>query len=84
MTISRNDEKQNVTISLSRQLLKKAKILAARRETSISGLLAQQIEFLVGDDEAYDRSERQARSLLDKGFHMGGIIRASRDELHER
>ena len=84
MATSRNDEKQNITISLSRQLLKKAKILAARRETSISGLLAQEIEFLVGDEEAYDRAERQARSLLDKGFHMGGIIRASRDELHER
>ena len=84
MSISRNDEKQNITISLSRQLLKKAKILAARRETSISGLLAQEIEFLVGDEEAYDRAERQARALLDKGFHMGGIIRAGRDELHDR
>ena len=84
MTTSRNDGKQNVTISLSRQVLKKAKILAARRETSISGLLAQEIEFLVGDEEAYDRAERQARALLDKGFHMGGIIRAGRDELHER
>jgi hypothetical protein len=84
MPISRNPRKQNVTISLSRQLLKKAKILAARRETSISGPLAQEIEFLVGDQEAYDRAERQARALLDKGFHMGGIIRAGRDELHER
>lgn len=84
MTTSRNGGKQNVTISLSRQLLKKAKILAARRETSISGLLAQEIEFLVGDEEAYDRAERQARAILDKGFHMGGIIRAGRDELHER
>ena len=84
MPTSRNGEKQNITISLSRQLLKKAKILAARRETSISGLLAQEIEFLVGDEEAYDRAERQARALLDKGFHMGGIIRAGRDELHER
>jgi len=83
MPTSRN-EKQNVTISLSRQLLKKAKIPAARRETSISGLLAQEIEFLVGEEEAYDRAERQARALLDKGFHMGGIIRAGRDELHER
>ena len=83
MPTSRN-EKQNVTISLSRQLLKKGKILAARRETSISGLLAQEIEFLVGEEEAYDRAERQARALLDKGFHMGGIIRAGRDELHER
>ncbi len=83
MPTSRNDEKQNITISLSRQLLKKAKILAARRETSISALLAQEIEFLVGDEEAYDRAERQARSLLDKGFHMGGIIRAGRDELQD-
>lgn len=84
MTTSRNGGKQNVTISLSRQVLKKAKILAARRETSISGLLAKEIEFLVGDEEAYDRAERQARAILDKGFHMGGIIRAGRDELHER
>lgn len=84
MTTSRNGGKQNVTISLSREVIKKAKILAARRETSISGLLAKEIEFLVGDEEAYDRAERQARAILDKGFHMGGIIRAGRDELHER
>jgi len=84
MATSRNAGKQNVTISLSRQVLKKAKILAARRETSISGLLAQEIEFLVGDEEAYDRAERQARALLDEGFHMGGMIRSGRDEWHER
>lgn len=84
MATLRNGGKQNVTISLSREVLKKAKILAARRETSISGLLAQEIEFLVGDEEAYARAERQARALMDKGFHMGGAIRASREELHER
>jgi len=38
----------------------------------------------VGNEEAYERAERQALALLDQGFHMGGIIRASRDELHER
>jgi hypothetical protein len=84
MAITRNDAKQNVTISLSRHLLKKAKILAAGRETSISGLLAKEIEFLVGEEEAYERAERQAMALLDKGFRMGGMIRAGRDELHER
>jgi uncharacterized protein YigA (DUF484 family) len=76
--------KQNVTISLSRQTLQKARILAARRATSISGLLAEQVEILVGEEEAYDRAQRQAMTLLDQGFHMGGVIRASRDELHER
>jgi hypothetical protein len=76
--------KRNVTLSLSREVLKKAKILAARRETSISRLLARQIEALVGEEEAYERAERQALALLDKGFHLGGTIRATRDELHER
>jgi hypothetical protein len=84
MAASRGGGKQNVTVSLSRQVLKKAKILAARRETSISGLLAQEIEFLVSNDEAYERAERQALAFLDQGFHLGGVIRANRDELHER
>jgi hypothetical protein len=76
--------KQNVTISLTRQTLQKVRVLAARRATSISGLLAEQVEILVGEEEAYDRAQRQAMTLLDKGFHMGGMIRVSRDELHER
>ena len=84
MATSRDGGKQNVTISLSRQVLKKAKILAARRETSISGLLAQEIELLVGSEEAYERAERQALALLDQGFQLGGVIPASRDEWHER
>lgn len=84
MTSSRNELNQNVTISLNRDILKKARILAARRETSISGLLAQEIESLVGEGEAYERAERQALELLNKGFHLGGVIRTKRDELHER
>jgi hypothetical protein len=81
---SSRESKQNVTVSLSKQVLRKAKILAARRETSISGLLAQEIESLVDNDEAYERAERQALALLEKGFHLGGVIQATRDELHER
>jgi hypothetical protein len=76
--------RQNLTISLDRQTLRKAKILAAKRGTSISGLLAGQIEILIGEEEAYERAERQALALLDQGFHLGGVIRSSRDELHER
>jgi len=76
--------KQNLTVSLTRETLKKAKILAARRDTSISRLLAEQIEIMVGEDEAYERAERQATALLDQGFHLGGVIRANRDQWHER
>jgi len=80
----RQNPKQNVTVSLSQQTIRKAKVLAARRGSSISGLLAEQIEILVGQDEAYERAERQALALLDQGFHLGGEIRARRDEWHER
>jgi hypothetical protein len=83
-TCMRPTSKQNITLSLSQQTLRKAKVLAARRGSSISGLLAEQIEVLVGEDEAYERAERRALALLDQGFHLGGVIRARRDEWHER
>jgi hypothetical protein len=84
MAATKDNGKQNLTISLDRQTIQKAKIVAARRSTSISGLLARQIEILVGEEEAYERAERQAMALLEQGFHLGGVIRVSRDELHER
>jgi hypothetical protein len=84
MATTKTDGKQNLTISLDRKAIQKAKIIAARRSASISGLLAHQIELLIGEEEAYERAERQAMTLLDQGFHLGGGIRVSRDELHER
>ena len=84
MDSSRDSSRQNLTVSLPRETIHKAKVLAARRATSVSGLLAEQIELLVGEDEAYERAKRQAFQLLEQGFHLGGTVRASRDELHER
>ena len=75
---------QNITIRLDRRILRRAKVLAAKRNTSISGLLAQHIETLVGEDDAYERAQRRALALLDSGFHLGGRIEATRDEWHER
>jgi hypothetical protein len=77
-------KKQNLTVSLNVETIQKARIVAAKRDTSISGLIADQIEALVGEDEAYERAARSARLLLTKGFHLGGVITATRDELHER
>ncbi len=78
------ERKQNVTVSLDRETLQKARILAARRATSISGLLAEQLETLVGEDDAYERAKREALALMKKGFHLGGKHTLDRDALHER
>lgn len=84
MANTKRGAKQNLTVSLDRKTIQKAKVLAARRSTSISGLLAQQIEAMLGEEEAWERAQRQAMTLLEQGFHLGGVIRATRDELHER
>ena len=85
MIPAKTDSRQNVTVSLTRSTLRKAKVLAAQRETSISGLLAMQIESMVGEDEAYTRAETRARELMAHGFPMGrGRAKISREELHER
>lgn len=76
--------RQNLTISLDRRTLRKAKIAAARRATSISGLVAAQIEKLVDEDDAYERARRQALALLGRGFHLGGDWKVERAALHDR
>ena len=77
-------DSQNLTIRLRPETVHKARILAARRSTSISRLLAEQLEALIAGDEAYERSQRAALALLDQGFSLGGRITASREEWHER
>jgi len=76
--------KQNLTVSLSIQTIQKAKLLAAKRSTSISALIAEQVESLVGTDEAYENARQSALRNLDQGFNLGGGPYATREELHDR
>ena len=62
--------KQNVTVSLSTHIIQKARILAAKRSTSISGMLAEQIESLVNSDEAQERASASAISRMERGTSM--------------
>jgi hypothetical protein len=76
--------KQNITVRLDRRTLRKAKVLAAKRNTSISGLPAAQLETLVGEDDAYEQGHRRALVLLEQGLSLGGTIGATRDEWQDR
>lgn len=77
-------QKRNITISLSPQVIQKARIIAVKRSTSISGLVAQQIEALVNNDDAYERAAASAIARMKRGFHLGGGPYVSRGELHDR
>ena len=75
--------KQNLTVQLDRETIRKAKVLAAKRGTSVSGFIAAQIRESVAADDAYELAQRDALELLERGFHLGGQ-RLDREELHER
>ena len=79
-------ETQNVTLSVPKNTLRKAKILAIRRNTSLSKLLTQALEELVSQDEAYALARSRHLDWLEKGFDLGtqGNVAWKRDELHER
>ena len=76
--------KQNITLNLSRETLRKAKVLAAQRETSVSGLLTRQIEELVGKNDDYERAKASALEMLRSGFTFGKIEHMTKEEMHDR
>jgi predicted DNA-binding protein len=77
-------EMQNLTVRLSRQTIHKARVLAAKRSTSISNLVAEQIEHLTDSDEDYENAKAEAFAMMDKGFHLGGDHKFDRAALHDR
>jgi predicted transcriptional regulator len=76
--------KTNITLKMDKDLLRKVRVLAAEKDTSVSALLAQQLEKMVCDRDGYEQAKRRALATLKKGFDLGYKPPASRDELHER
>ena len=75
--------KQNITLSIEKELIKKGKIIAARKETSVSKMLADLLKEIVDKDERYEAAKRNALNALKKGFHLGGRITWQREDLYE-
>jgi metal-responsive CopG/Arc/MetJ family transcriptional regulator len=78
---------KNVTFSLPEPLLHEFKIYAAKRNQSMTSLVAEAIEKMMQqrDDEHQQRMQRfvdRMRNAPDLG--TGGTIRWTRDELHDR
>ena len=79
-------EKQNVTLSIPRSLLKQAKIIAAGQDKSLSQLMRESLEEKVREKIDYNKARKRQFKLLEKGLDLGtgGQMKTSRDELHAR
>jgi predicted transcriptional regulator len=75
---------RNITLTLDDDLIHKARVLAARRNRSVSALLREELSRLVAADEAYQAAKRTALLRLQRGAHLGGGPLPVRDELHDR
>ena len=74
----------NITLKVDDELLREAKILAARQGTSVSRMVAEQLEKLVQRESRYEEARRRALKRLARGYDLGWKPPRSRDELHER
>lgn len=79
-------ETQNITLSLPRELVRKAKLLAVERQTSISALLRELLSDAVAQEDRYVVARSRHLETLCHGTNLGtgGAIRWSREGLHER
>jgi hypothetical protein len=75
---------RDLTVRLPRKVIEHARDLAARRRSSISALVAETIEALAAEGEAYEAAKRLALEDLRRGLSLGGGPYLSRDEAHER
>ena len=75
---------RNITVRLDEKTVRRAKLVAARRGTSVSRLLAEQIRELAVRDESFAAAQRTALAALARGYHMGGTIKATREDWHDR
>ncbi|MGM0578066.1 MAG: hypothetical protein ACQEXJ_20245 [Myxococcota bacterium] len=76
--------KRNITIRVDEDLLREARVIAAREESSVSRMLADLLEEHIRTERGYERARARAMARLEEGWSLGWTPAASRDELHER
>jgi hypothetical protein len=79
-------ERQNVTLSLPKPLLKRARILAAGEDKSVSELMREVLEKRLRESSGYAAARNRQLKILEKGYDLGtgGAPGATREELHAR
>ncbi len=76
--------KANLTVQLDEEVIRRAKVVAAKRGTSVSALVARQLDELVAEDERYDASRERAIELMVNAKPLGGRTWTREDIYSER
>ena len=79
-------EKQKITLALPKEVLRRVKVMAAERGTSVSALVEGLLQEYLARHEGYEQSHQRQAAMLTKGFDLGteGKRTWICEKLHER
>jgi uncharacterized protein YdaU (DUF1376 family) len=75
---------KNITVSLDNETYRRARMIAAERDTSVSALVRQFLVELAEGGSESERLRREERALRERITQFTASDRLSRDEVHER
>jgi Family of unknown function (DUF6364) len=64
--------KTNLTLQLDEDVIRRARVVAAKRGTSVSALVARELAELAAQDERYEAAQRRALELMARATRRGG------------
>lgn len=75
--------KRNLTLSLPAELIRSAKVLAAKRGTSLNGMVRESLEGMVRSEDTVQDALQRILSFSAEGLYLT-TRKVSREELHDR
>lgn len=76
---------KDITVSLPEEVYRRVELRAAERETSISGLVADLLSEIAGDDERdFERRRNLQREVIASIREFRAGDRLTREEVHDR
>jgi hypothetical protein len=76
--------KTNLTVQLDEEVVRRARVVAAKRGTSVSALVARQLNELADEDERYEAARQRAFELMANPKPLGGRTWTRNDIYAER
>ena len=75
---------RNITVAVSDEIYKRARIAAAERDTSVSALVKAFLEHLGSQETETERLKRQESEIRNRITDFSASPRLSRDDVHSR
>ena len=75
---------KNITVSLDEETYRRARMIAAQRDTSVSALVKRFLLELASGETETERLKREERALRERITDFDASDRLSRDDVHRR